>query len=144
MGSNGLTVRIGAVSLRGPAHAPCCRSSPGSSFPEARMRVLCAGDGERLGTTLPRPRGIQELQARTDRERRGDGRRTGHGESMAKLFLIIGLALAGLGGLPAIGAAAAQETTNMKEPESRWIGVHVLAPGPDMLPLLKRGIAEAL
>jgi hypothetical protein len=32
----------------------------------------------------------------------------------------------------------------MKESKSRWIGVHVLAPGPDMLPLLKRGISEAL
>jgi hypothetical protein len=32
----------------------------------------------------------------------------------------------------------------MKETESRWIGVHLLAPVPDMLPLLKRGISEAL
>jgi hypothetical protein len=53
---------------------------------------------------------------------------------------------AGLCGLMTLStAASAQETSGTaKEPPGRWIGVHILAPSPDLLPLLKRGISEAL
>jgi hypothetical protein len=53
---------------------------------------------------------------------------------------------AGLCGLMTVSTAASPERTGEagKEAPGRWIGVHVLAPSPDLLPLLKQGISEAL
>jgi hypothetical protein len=54
--------------------------------------------------------------------------------------------LIGLCSLITMSAAAAQGVTESagKQTQRRWIGVHLLAPGPEMLPLMKRGITEAL
>jgi hypothetical protein len=61
--------------------------------------------------------------------------------SMLPSFLVGGLCSLG-----AIAAAVSGEATGpaAKKPPRPWIGVHLLAPGPEQLPLLERGVAEAL
>jgi glycosyl hydrolase family 20 len=53
---------------------------------------------------------------------------------------------AGWCGLMIVRAAAGTEGTGgaAAQPSGRWIGVHLLAPSPNLLPLLKRAITEAL
>jgi hypothetical protein len=65
---------------------------------------------------------------------------------MHPAFLLPSVLVAGLCLLPAIIIATSDEPVApaTKEPPRRWIGVHLLAPGPERLPLLKRAIAEVL
>jgi hypothetical protein len=65
---------------------------------------------------------------------------------MATTFWPSGMLIAGLWSLMTAATAASGETTGEAGPGSpgRWIGVHMLAPSPDLLPLLKQGISEAL
>jgi hypothetical protein len=64
---------------------------------------------------------------------------------MSRALLFPGSLVAGLCGLMTIGAAVGAERTGPAEekPPERWIGVHLLAPAPDALPLLKRAVTEA-
>jgi hypothetical protein len=60
--------------------------------------------------------------------------------------LLAGFTFAEVLGLMATNATLPQEGAKLTPSgaSGRWIGVHLLAPSPDSLPLLKRGVQEAL